>query len=476
MRGAPPLAREAAGPAGRPASLRSVRRVLALLAVLMVAGGALRAAEAASPSKHQSADERAYIGLARGLVDKDAYGAVEGMDDPAHWVPGAPLMFAVGYRLSAAPGRANWDVPAVYVEQAIVGTLTIGATFLLGMLLAGPVAGLIAAAIIAFYTPLLRATGDMLSEPLGALLITSAMAATVWAMKDPRPRRALVCGLLLAATVLTRADLALAPGFGLVAVGIAAWRQAEAGRRPRTVAVALAPLVVGAAVLLVPWSIVASTISDRFVPLSSGGQSVFFMGTYLPGDGSLFGAKKALAAETVRRDPSLAGRRYFQLRQLDVIKTVAARRPDLPEGKALSAAGWQNLRTYAVHQPVAYAEMMVRKAWRLWGSYTIGTFGQVQPLVRAYHLLVVALGLVGLVAGLALGRGRRGGFLVVLAVLLYATAVNMVLVSEARHNMPLMPLVAAVGVAGVVLGVRELRARRTAAPEPGSEPATLPAS
>ncbi len=440
-----------------------MRRVLALLAVLLVAGGALRGVQAASPSKYQSQDEGAYIGIARALVEKRTYGG-RGMTDPAHWVPGAPLMFSVGYKLSRPSlGYGGYDVPAVYVEQAIVGTLTIGAAFLLAMLLAGNVAGLLAAAFVAFYPPLIQATGDMLSEPLGALLVTSALAAVVWAMREPRPGRAALCGLLLAATVLTRADLALLPAIGFLAVAVAAWRRAPAGAgrrsRSRTLGAALAPLVVGAAVLLLPWSAFASHLSHKFVPLSSGGESVFFMGTYLPGNGSLFGAKKALAEETKQRYPKFADYKYFQIKQRDIILTVAGRRPDLPEGKALSAAGWENLRTYALGDPVSYAGMMLDKAWRLWGSYSVGTQGNVRPWIRAYHLALLAFGVIGLIAGLALARRRRAELVVLLVVLLYVTAVNMVLVSEARHNMPVMPLVACAGAAGMVLALRARRER-----------------
>jgi small-conductance mechanosensitive channel len=44
-------------------------------------------------------------------------------------------------------------------------------------------------------------------------------------------------------------------------------------------------------------------------------------------------------------------------------------------------------------------------------------------------------------------------------VLLYVTALNAVLVSEARHNLAVMPLVAVAGAAGVTLGLRDWSAR-----------------
>jgi len=52
-------------------------------------------------------------------------------------------------------------------------------------------------------------------------------------------------------------------------------------------------------------------------------------------------------------------------------------------------------------------------------------------------------------------------------VLLYVTAMNAVLVSEARHNLPYVPILAAGGAAGVALAAARLRR-----PRPVLEPAT----
>ena len=69
----------------------------------------------------------------------------------------------------------------------------------------------------------------------------------------------------------------------------------------------------------------------------------------------MFGAKRALADEVRARDPDLAGKKWFQLRQADVIATVAARHPDLSTDAALRAEGMQNLRDYALGDPLSFA-------------------------------------------------------------------------------------------------------------------------
>ena len=184
-------------------------RVLAVLAALTVVGGVLRFHAASDPSAYQSKDEQSYAMIARGLSVTGNYGN-PGMTDPVHWPPGAPLMFALAYELKPQKrGGGVWDVPSAYPAQALVGTLTIPAAFLLAYLVAGWGAGLLAAAAVAFYPPLISASGDLLSEPLGALLVTSALAATVWALRRPASwLPPIAAGLLLGATILTRADLA----------------------------------------------------------------------------------------------------------------------------------------------------------------------------------------------------------------------------------------------------------------------------
>src|SRR5215210_4189114 len=162
-----------------------MRRVLAVLAALTVVGGILRFDAAADPSAYQSKDEQSYAMIARGLAVNGHYGN-PGMSDPMHWPPGAPLLFGLAYKVKPEiRGGGVWDVPSAYPLQALVGTLTIPAAFLLAWLIAGWGAGLVAAAAVAFYPPLISASGDLLSEPLGALLVTSALAATVWSLRRP---------------------------------------------------------------------------------------------------------------------------------------------------------------------------------------------------------------------------------------------------------------------------------------------------
>src|SRR5215210_7340836 len=140
------------------------RRALVLLLALTLLGGALRAHAAAHPSRYQSVDERAYARLARNVVRFGSYGAPE-MQDPTRWAPGAPALFALAHRLRPVKTtHRRWDVPAAYPAQAAVGTAVIPAVFLLGAVLAGPGAGLLAAAAVAVYPPLFFFNGTAPTE------------------------------------------------------------------------------------------------------------------------------------------------------------------------------------------------------------------------------------------------------------------------------------------------------------------------
>ena len=118
------------------------------------------------------------------------------MKEPLHWPPGAPMVFAVGYKLFGSDAdREDYDIGAVYWQQALITTGTTALAFALAFILVGPWAGLVAALIVGTYPPLIGATGDQLSEPLGAFLLIAAFTVLALAIKrrgscGSTPRRA----------------------------------------------------------------------------------------------------------------------------------------------------------------------------------------------------------------------------------------------------------------------------------------------
>lgn len=425
--------------------------LLVLLAVL--AGGfALHADRAVNPTtSYQSADERSYGKLAVTFAEKGEYGGPS-MIDPLHWPPGAPLLFAAGHAVfGSEESRETYDLPSAYWLHAVLGVGTALAAFALAGALAGAWAGVAAAGLVAFYPPLILATGEQVSEPLGAFLLTAGMAAFALAARRRSPAGYAASGVLLGAAVLTRADLLLVPGLvAALCLGFLWWRRSDL-RRGLLVGGVLAA---GALAVVVPWVVYASVRADRFVPITQGSAAPLFVGTYLPGDGHTVGMKRALEAKVKRFRPGLRDIPSFEIEAAHYLDMIAARHPGLSRDAAVRREARRNLRRYAAGRPAEFALMMADKVQRMWTRYARGGARPTSTPVRVWHVLLVAFGFAGLVAGI--WRGRSVVLLAVLLAALYSTALHMLVVSQARYNLPLMPSVIAGGVAGWVL----LRRRR----------------
>jgi MFS family permease len=425
-----------------------------LFAAILIVSFAFHAYRAANPTtSYQSADERAYCRLALNLAEHHRYG------DPTvptantlHWPPGAPFLFALAHEIAPSAGSDRMkDIPAAYWAQALVSTGTTAAAYLLALLLAGPWAGVLAAALVGFYPPLILATGEQLSEPLGAFLLTCAFLALAWAVRRGRWPRYLLAGALFGLTALTRADLLLAGFLVAALLALWAWRQRTL-RRGLEVGALVAG---GAALAMAPWVIAASARAGHFVPITQGSASALFVGTYLPGDGTTVGMKRALAPELKKQRPALRGRGAMAIDAADFLALIAARHPGLPRDEAVSREARHNIVHYSTTDPLGFAGMMVNKVQRMWSRYARGGARHTSWEIRVWHILLVLAAVAGLVAGL--WRSRSPVLAAILLVALYSTALHTLVVSQARYNLPLMPAMIAGGVAGWFLFARSAR-------------------
>ena len=425
--------------------------VLALLAVL--AGSfAFHAYRAEHPtSSYQSADERAYGRLAVGIADKQTYG--NGLSDALHWPPGGPMLFAAGHAaFPDAASRESFDIPSAYWLQAVISIGTALAACVIAWLLAGAWAGVAAAALVGFYPPLILATGEQLTEPFGAFWVTWAFALFAIAARWNKTWVLGVGGLALGAAVLTRADLLPIPFVLAALVALWTWR-AQSLRRGLLIG---ACIVGGAGLVIAPWSAYASERAGELVPVTRGSASALFVGTYLPGNGTTVGMKRSLGAEAKQRNPKLRGRADFDLEARSVLAVVADRHPDLEFNAAVALEARKNISRYLREDPVGYASMMLNKVQRMWSRYARGGARHTTWTIRGPHIALVVLATLGLL----LGAWRRRSLLLacILAAALTSTAVHMLVVSQARYNLPLMPALLAGGLAGWVMFVRGQRA------------------
>ncbi len=441
---------------------------LALLALLAVLAGsfAFHAYRAEHPTtSYQSADERSYGKLAVAIATRHSYGA--DMRDPLHWPPGAPFAFAAAHRLFGdAQSAASYDIPAAYWVQALASLGTLLAAFGIAALLAGAWAGVAAAALVGLYPPLILATGEQTSEPLGAFWLTLAFLLFVIAARRGRAWLFAAGGIALGAAVLTRADLLPVPLVLGPLVALWTWRAAHGARRGLVVG----GCILGGAILAIaPWSLYASERAGELVPVTRGSSSALFVGTYLPGGGTTVGMKRSLGAAAKRRNPKLRGTADFDLEARSVLAVVAARHPDLDFNRAVALEARRNISRYASEDPVGYAGMMLNKVQRMWSRYARGGARHTSPVIRGWHILLVLLAFAGLVAGIA----RRRSLLLacILAAALTSTAIHMLVVSQARYNLPLMPALLAGGVAGWVMFMRGQRRHSAEAAPQATAPA-----
>jgi 4-amino-4-deoxy-L-arabinose transferase-like glycosyltransferase len=458
-------------PAVRGGLLGGRRAIYAALAVIVLLGLFLRADRALDPGRYISSDERSYARIALHLAQTGEY-EVPGSADPWHWAPGTPALFAAAHLL--APGLDGDGSPeqvrTAFLAQAVVGAALIVVVFLLAAGIGGPLAGLAAAGAIAFYPPLISATGDLVSEPLGALTMALAMLALLGAWRRPTWGRLALAGAALGAALLVRADLLVVPAilagmWVLLARGRDGWTRALA----QGAVLAVVPLLVAA-----PWSAYASAQAGRLIPIASSGPSTLFVGTYLPGEGKMSGVRRELAVYVRRNMVNLNDVRTANLKGEFILRAyIRERHPELvpgpyraiPEDKLRAALAFEarrNLKTYLRHQPVAFAAMEVKKVARMWGGYYRGGTRNPRGWLTAWHLALVGVALAGAAAGLALGRGRRAELALLLTPVLASTAVNAVFVAQARHNLRVLPLLVAAGAAGLALAFAWWRARRTA--------------
>jgi 4-amino-4-deoxy-L-arabinose transferase-like glycosyltransferase len=417
--------------------------LVALVAILLLGTG-LRI-DYAWEGRAPVYDAAAYAAIAANLDRGEGFTVGGAATQPSsNYSPGLPLFVAGIYKLGDGIHERF-----ARVALALIGSLAVLLTYLIGRRLSGPAAGLIGAAAIAVYPALLEYQGMLMSEPLAATLLAASVLSIFWASDREGAAPWLLPGALLGALAMVRPEylgvalllavavplrltsLFVAPGATKSEVGAVPWRQGLT---------AAAIMLAGVAAVVVPWTIRNAVALDQVVPISTGGGQVLFAGTYLPSDGN----PEEVGAEVVARHPQLfvpADAQRLRLEQI-LARLAAARYPDLETDRALSRMGRERLWDDISQQPFEYAGFLATKVGRIWSHGPRDVMRA--PFWEALHWALVALGLIGLCA---LAWQRRWEALVLATVFLGITALSALLVASPRRVLVMMPLVAA--LAGV---------------------------
>lgn len=480
-------------PAVQPRAEQSRRHAgLAALALIVLAGVGLRVGYAWNPYAPQVLDARAYARIARSIYEDGSF-SQRGEFTPAdvqpasNYSPGLPLAVGSMYGLTGGV-----DQRLARTVLALVASLAVVFAYLIGRRISGRAAGLIAAAAVAVYPAFLEYGGMLMTEPLGATLLSGSVLGMLWADDRPGVARWLVPGLLLGSTAMVRPEyLAIAALLSLAVVG-------RGARNFRPALLQAGVLLLGVAVVVAPWTARNLIVLDRFVPISTGGGQVLFAGTYLPSGGDPLKVGQAVLERNpaVRRElltqvsaPASAGssppillsqakpaagtasRQALSQRNSGpdpptlerILATLAAHRyPGVDSDVALARMGKDQLWDDIRKEPGQYAGFLLDKLGLLWlhGPRRV----MHEPAWALLHFLLVGFGLIGLVV---LTAWRRWEALVLATILVALTLVGLLLVASPRRVLVAMPLVAPLAGLGVVWCLDRVRGRL---PEPGLEP------
>ena len=417
----------------------------ALVAILLLAVG-LRVDDAWQ-GRAPVYDAAAYSTIAASLEHGEGFTLGPGATQPAsNYSPGLPLLVSGIYKLTGGVHERF-----ARLVLALIGSLAVLFTYFVGRRLSGPFAGLVGAAAVAVYPALLEYQGMLMSEPLAASLLSGAVLAILWADASGarvQARRWLVPGLLLGALALTR------PEYLAISLPIAVVVFARGGRDGwRTGLVQALVMLVGLAVVVVPWTVRNEVALGRFVPISTGGGQVLFAGSYMPSGGD----PERVGAEVLERHPELRGELPPSPRLEQILAALARQRyPEMETDAALARMGRERLWEDVSEHPLEYAGFVASKLWLIWGHGPRDVMRE--PVWAALHWLLVALGLFGLGV---LAWQRRWEALLLGVVLVAVTVTGTLLVASPRRTLVTVPVVAALAGAATTWVVRACTGRRT---------------
>jgi 4-amino-4-deoxy-L-arabinose transferase-like glycosyltransferase len=239
-----------------------------LIALLAIAAAALAVRIAfvlvVDPKLPDPGDAEAYHLLANNLADGRGYirpfdfRVLDVSRATAEYPPLFPAMLAVPSYLGAT------SIDAQRIFLCFVGTGTVLTVGFLGRRVAGPIVGLVAAAIAAVYPMLFLAEAVLMAESLFVLLVTAMLLLAYRAADAPSPLRFAALGLVIGLSALTRAEGLL---FAIILVIPLALTLRAVPRKRQLV---LAGTAIGAAILtVVPWTIRNAVRLHAFVPISN---------------------------------------------------------------------------------------------------------------------------------------------------------------------------------------------------------------
>lgn len=394
-----------------------------------------------------------YIGYAQAIADG------KGMIEPwsghptAYYPPGYPWFLGVITWLGRPFTDDVWVIAAVV--QAVLGAVTVVLGAMVARRLAGPLAGLVAAAVLAVYPNLVFHSGAVLGETLYNALFMAFLAiclGTRWP-DDITARRALVSGLVLGLAVMVR-PISLA----VVPVVVFTWWWSHRNRRQVLIHGGL--LLIGVAACILPWSTRNALRMDAFVPMSTNTGDNLCIG-HAAGATGAFSAREDCATEHNFLDgpaAEIAADREKTSIAIDAILDDPSREP------------W----------------LLWRRFWFIWvrdgdhdgllavQSYRTDRFipeATEARLARVADVTYWAVGATGVAGLVVLGSRRRPEDLLLVGSAVMTAAVPLAFFGDSRFKVPVIPMLVIAGSV-LVAAVADRRSARATSQPGGASPAS----
>lgn len=378
-------------------------------------------------------DPARYVGYANAIAD--GHGMIEPWSGhpTAYYPPGYPWFLGILTWLTRPFNDEVWVAAAI--AQAALGAATVVLGALVARRLAGPVAGMSAAIVLAVYPNLVFHSGAVLGETLYNALFMAFLVACLgrrWP-DDLDDRRVLVAGALLGLAVMVR-PISLA----VVPVVVAAWWWSHRDRRRTVVQGGL--LVAAVVACILPWTARNIVRMDAFVPMSTNTGDNLCIG-HAAGANGAFGAREDCATDFNFLDgpaSEVGADREKTRRAIDAIVDDPGREP------------W----------------LVWRRFWFMWirdgdhdGLLAVQSYRRdrfIAPQVEARlayaadatYWVVATAGVGGLVV---LAARRRPEDLLLVGSALMTAAVPLAFFGDSRFKVPVIPLLVVAGSALVPL-------------------------
>jgi hypothetical protein len=412
-----------------------------------------------TPNPKVPYDPTRYLGFAQNIAHGNGYVSTFSGKPTAYYPPGYPFFLGAIAWLSNNTFLTN-DVPLLGgVVQAGLGASMAVSASVVGRRLWSPLAGVFAAAAVAFYPNLVFHTAALLSETLYMALFLAALAVLLGAGRrgDTSTARVVVFAILFALAVMVRPIILplVIPLLVLWWLRDRDWRQLL---RVGGVTVAVLVVVIGG------WTIRNAVQMGAFVPISTNAGDNLCV-AYAPHATGAFGTNKACDLKDPLYNSELAGP-AGEVRHDRMLRSRAFRFARGDTGRLPWLVWRRSYYTYRNdYDGLVAVQSYMSDAWM--APSTLSTLVSVADWM---YLGLALLGVAGLATLLIARRGDSFARWVFLWSTLITAVVPLAFFGDARFKVPVLPLLGV--AAGVALGASVEWVRAPRSPDPAPTPTT----